>query len=135
VSSSPTIAKARRGWCSRSRSGISCIGLTTGRLAEAWRSSGVVKSYSQIDSYGLKFWSHFISTSKRFHGVRYQGARTNVLVSWILTPDTWNHVPIDWNKTRIKFRGHGTCNFHLPRCYPTAPGGGYCASVKSAQVK
>jgi hypothetical protein len=29
-----------------------------------------------------------------------------------LTPETRNHIPVDGNKTGIKFKGHVTGNFH-----------------------
>jgi hypothetical protein len=29
--------------------------------------------------------------------------------------ETWNHIPVDWNKIGLKFRRHETDNFHQLR--------------------
>jgi len=51
-------------------------------------SAGLVKSYSQIDPYGLKFWSYFYSDFQKVSGVRCQDESTREL-----DPDTWHLKP------------------------------------------
>jgi hypothetical protein len=44
---------------------------------------------------------------QKVSGVRCQDGGT-----WELNPETRNHIPVDWNKIRLKFREHIWGSFH-----------------------